>query len=138
VEVLFHGSRDTWKKATAFEQNPTAAANLEKNAVTNGFDHVSIIVGTGGEDVTLAEFEPPDVVLMDIEGCKESVLQAADRLWTHPTLIIEMHEPSMLGTNAPENNPTTVIEYLKEKGYSVSMLGERSDENYHVLAVPTN
>jgi transketolase len=73
------------------------AANLEKNAATNGFNHVSIVVGTVGEGVTLAEFEPLGVVLMNIEGYEESVPRAADRLLkAYTTLIVEMHEPSIL------------------------------------------
>jgi FkbM family methyltransferase len=85
------------------------------------------------EGITLDEFarshRPPDVIKIDVEGAEDSVLEGSTALFEtkKPILICEVH-------NARTHQ--RVIEWLGERNYRYSWVGDSQRLPRHLIAMP--
>lgn len=123
------------QEVIAFDTNKSSLQHLEKSANRNAFENISTICGKVGQNIDLESFETPDVVLMDIEGNEYKTLQSVPALLeSHPTWIIEIHEPHSDNDFPVGNNPTEIINILSKYNYETKEIFRRRPDNYHILA----
>ncbi|MCS3628938.1 hypothetical protein GGP53_002817 [Salinibacter ruber] len=121
-----------------FEANGRNAEILRKGIEKNGFENVDVIEGYVGQDVSLDDFAPPDLILMDTEGWEYEILKDSEKtLRSGPTWVMELHEHGEAtdAETAPpkEVNPEGVLRIFEEAGYQVSIIEEYGNRS-HVLA----
>lgn len=123
------------QKVVAFEADSDAVSKLEEAVRRNGYDNVQVIEGMVGEDISLEDYQVPDVVLMDIEGWEQHVLEKVTRpLQADTTWIIEMHDKTVV--EGEWTNPEAVISRFEAHNYTTSKISERKSGNFHLLAEP--
>jgi len=105
---------------------------IERSIEENGYTNIRVVEGTVGEEVTLSDYPPADVALMDVDGAESELVECQfETIQSVPHWIVELHElqlPSVLDTADPE----LVENKLRNAGYGVNQLGARRDGNYHI------
>jgi precorrin-6B methylase 2 len=115
-----------------FEANSRNAEIIRKGVRKNSFQNVDVIEGYVGQDVSLDDFDPPDLILMDTEGWEYEILRdSKETLRAGPTWVIELHEHGE-ATDAEtilpnEVNPEGVLQMFEEAGYQVRTIKEYSN-----------
>lgn len=122
-------------KVLAFEADPKFASKIRQAARKNNCDNVEVVEGVVGEEVSLDEMPPPDIILMDIEGWEQKVIENTTRpLESQTTWIVEMHEQNI--TEGEFSNKEAVIERFRNFDYTTEIISQRRPGNYHLLAEP--
>ena len=119
----------------SFEASEDRLSMLEKSVVENDYRNVSIVDGIVGDDVSLDDYETPDVVTMDIEGHEVGVLQSdsvSQTLESGAVWAVEVH----WGERFPDGDPDAVESVFQTHGYDVRDLGGRDENNKHIVALP--
>lgn len=123
------------ERVVAFEADPERVGYIKRSIKKNGYSNVEIIQTIIGKNNSLDEYLPVDVVLMDIEGWEYEALHFSPQLIdSRPTFVIELHDTEKLYMDEPDVKPADTIKLLEENGYSIQVLSERTEGNYHVIA----
>jgi precorrin-6B methylase 2 len=122
-------------EVVAFEANPDFATNLREAIQKNEYENVHIVEGTVGTNVSLDDYLAPDLILMDIEGWEQDVLESVKiPLQSNATWIVEIHEKG--SATRKHSNGEAVQRRFEKFGYSTMKMSERNERNYHLLAIP--
>lgn len=120
-----------------FEASKERINQISRSISANGYDNIDIIQGRVDQEIDFSKLQPPNVILMDIEGWEYEVLQ---NLWSvleaKPVLVIEIHERADYAPGSPEINPNGVYSILDNYGYEITEISERTEYNWHILATP--
>ena len=118
----------------SFEGVPGRVANIRQSVQQNGYKNIQIVDGIVGDNISLAEFSPADVALMDVDGAETRIVQEEyEGVTAVPLWIIELHEPGLRNV-LDIADPEVVIETMKEYGYKIRTLGYKKVGNYHIVA----
>lgn len=132
----------------AVEPDPSNAAEIERQAALNGFDHITVVRKAALADASEAssnvddaavtpttidnlsqEFRPPSLIKIDVEGLELEVLRgAAATLREHrPTVVVEAHSDGLAGIT---------VARLAAFGYHCVTSPAPYGPEFHIVAKP--
>lgn len=120
-------------RVVVFEADPDAVSKLQESVGRNGYGNVRVVEGTVGGDISLDSFPAPDVVLMDIEGWEQHVLESIEAPFqAGAAFIVELHENGVVDGRTSEK--TAVVGRFEEFGYTTETISTRHPGNYHIFS----
>jgi len=123
------------QSVTIFEADSKRVSIIRDVLARNGVDNATVVEGIVGDSISLNNFSPPDVALMDIEGWELDALKAGEQTVSQvPHWIIEIHESGIAGVERAVDGDR-VKRFLESKGFVASELSIRKVGNYHIQAM---